>query len=125
MRPSMGPSLRAAADAGALGVAISIRGSAEADLDRICERSAELASLADAPSERGDVASENGRSDGSGMSLLLLDFGRKGFADAIITFDGAGAEAPSRNVASSIASSLPSIGARPTYSTLTRARPWP
>ena len=33
-----------------------------------------------------------------------------------ITFDGAGASAPSRSVAISMVSSLPSIGARPTYS---------
>jgi hypothetical protein len=40
-----------------------------------------------------------------------------------ITFDGAGAGAPSRSVAISMVSSLPSIGARPTYSTRTRAMP--
>src|SRR5438270_8932451 len=118
----MRPPLRHATDAGALGIAISMRGVAEADLERICNRSAELASVADALGEWSDVAIENGRSDGSGMSLFLLDSGRKGFADATMTFDGGGAGPLSRKVASSIASSLPSSGARPTYSTLTRAK---
>ena len=43
--------------------------------------------------------------------------------EGAITFDGAGAGAPSRSVAISMVSSLPSIGARPTYSTRTRAMP--
>ena len=54
----------------------------------------------------------------------FLIFGRKGFAAATITFDGAGAGVLSRKVASSIWSSPPSRGARPTYSTRTRAVPW-
>ena len=103
----MDPSLREVAGAGAAAeIGTSVRGSAEADLTRIWERSADLAS------------------DGSGMSLPLLA-GRKGLAAATITFDGAGAGYPSRKVASNMASSLPSIGARPTYSTRTRAKPWP
>src|SRR5882724_8774521 len=40
-----------------------------------------------------------------------------GFADAIITSDGAGAGLPSRKVASSSLGSAPCKGARPTYST--------
>jgi hypothetical protein len=46
-----------------------------------------------------------------------------GFAAAIMTFEGAGAGEPSRNVAISMVSSLPSSGAGPTYSTRTRASP--
>ena len=46
-----------------------------------------------------------------------------GFAAAIMTFEGAGAAEPSRNVAISMVSSLPSSGAGPTYSTRTRASP--
>src|SRR5712692_4225384 len=131
MRPSMGPSLRGAADAGAIGGGNSIRGSAEADLERICDRLEELTSLADVcpadvcSSGRVEVPSEIERSDGSGVSLPLPTLGRKGFAEAIITFDGAGAGDLSRSVASNMPSSLPSSGARPTYSTRTRASPWP
>ena len=40
-----------------------------------------------------------------------------------MTLEGAGAGEPSRNVAVDDPSSVPSIWARPTYSTLTRARP--
>jgi hypothetical protein len=42
----MEPSLRGATDAEALAGGNSIRGSAEADLDRICDRLEEVASLA-------------------------------------------------------------------------------
>src|ERR1700737_2885247 len=123
MRPSVGTSLRAAG-AGALGGGNCIRASADADLDRICDRLGEVASLADVCSgKRVEGPSESERSDGSGVSLPLATLGRKGFAEATITFDGAGAGDPSRSVATSMASSLPSRGARPTYSTLTRASP--
>src|SRR3954466_3261251 len=55
------------------------------------------------------------------VSRRFLDCGRNGLAAAIMTREGAGAGVPVRNVAISIASSLPSIGAFPTYSTRTRA----
>ncbi len=46
-----------------------------------------------------------------------------GFADATMIFEGAGAGDPVRKVAINRRSSLPSIGARPTYSTRTWASP--
>ena len=61
---------------------------------------------------------------GDRSSFPSLPLARKGLADATITFEGAGAGAPARSVASNIWSSLPSIGARPTNSTLTRAVPF-
>src|SRR5712692_5923683 len=99
MKPSVEASLRGADDAGALGAGKSIRGSAEADLDRICDRSAEGTSLADlwltgiglaefCSSERAEELRENGRCGESGVLLSLPTLGRKGFAEAIITFDG-------------------------------------
>jgi hypothetical protein len=60
---------------------------------------------------------------GNHSSFQSLTLGRKGLADATITFEGAGAGVPARSVASNIWSSLPSIGARPTNSTRTRALP--
>src|SRR5262245_27527675 len=61
--------------------------------------------------------SANGRSVGSGVFTsrpeLLAELGRNGLADATMTGDGAGAGEPSRKVASSMRSSLPSIGAGP------------
>src|SRR5215203_6797144 len=51
--------------------------------------------------------------------------GRNGLAEATMTREGAGAGVPVRRVAISMPSSLPSIGARATYSTRTRARPRP
>src|SRR5262249_10336225 len=59
----------------------------------------------------------------SGAPLPSSRLAMKGFAAAIMTFEGAGAGEPSRSVAINIVSSLPSSGARPTYSTRTRASP--
>ena len=70
---------------------------------------------------RGAVEpSANGRSTGNGV--LVSRAGRNGLADATMTCEGAGAGEPSRSVASSMRSSLPSIGARPTYSSRTRGQ---
>src|SRR5262249_53027525 len=79
------------------------------------------AAAADGGSGAAASADANVRSDGDGASRSRL--ATKGLAEATMTFDGAGAGPPSRRVANSMRSSLPSIGARPTYSTRTRARP--
>src|SRR5215813_6564164 len=81
---------------------------------------ADLATRVDAllsVNERADA------DDASGASLPPSRLEMKGFAAAIMTLEGAGAGEPSRSVAINIVSSLPSIGARPTYSTRTRASP--
>src|SRR5260370_41992836 len=97
MRPSMGASLRGAAGAGASEGGNSIRGSAEADLDRICDRLEEVTSVADfwladvCSGDRVEAPSENRRSDGSWVSLPVPTLGRNGFAEAVSTFEGAGA----------------------------------
>src|SRR5436190_11801045 len=120
----MGASLRGAGANAVPDVAISMRGSAEADLDRSCGRLGELASaVAKRSGDLVETPSVEGRSAARAASLPFSACGRKGFAEAIITLEGAGAGDRSRSVASSIASSLPSIGARATYSTLTRATP--
>ena len=80
----------------------SSRGSADADLDRVCDRLVGMISPADfwpanfwfadvCSGERVEVSGENARPDGSGASWPLSILGRKGLAEAIITFDGAGA----------------------------------
>ena len=79
------------------------------------------AAAADDGSGTASSADANVRSDRDGASSRRP--ARKGLAEASITFEGAGAGPPSRKVANSMRSSLPSIGARPTYSTRTRARP--
>ncbi len=56
--------------------------------------------------------------------LRCAQLGREALADATITLEGAGAGVPARSVASNIWSSLPSIGARPTYSTRTWVVPF-
>src|SRR5262249_26870938 len=61
--------------------------------------------------------------DATGASFPSSRCGMKGFAPGVMTFEGAGAGEPSRNVAINMLSSLPSSGARPTYSTRTRASP--
>ena len=89
----MGASLRGAAGERALGAGNSIRGSAEADLDRICDRLEEVLSLADfwladvSSGERVETPDEIGSSDGSSTFLPLSAFGRKGFAEAIINLN--------------------------------------
>src|SRR5215813_1135634 len=80
---------------------------------------ADLATLVDAllsVNERADA-------DATRASLPSSRLAMKGFAAAIMTFEGAGAGEPSRSVAINIVSSLPSSGAGPTYSTRTRASP--
>src|SRR5262249_1148149 len=75
---------------------------------------------------RGDaVLSVNERADGGGGGASLPSWGleMKGFAGAVMTFEGAGAAEPSRSVAINMVSSLPWSGAGPTYSTRTRASP--
>ena len=66
---------------------------------------------------------ERADADARRASLPSSRLEMKGFAAAIMTFEGAGAGEPSRSVAINIVSSLPSIGAAPTYSTRTRASP--
>src|SRR5215468_2445997 len=81
---------------------------------------ADLATRVDAllsVNERADA------DDAGGASLPSSRLEMKGFAAAIMTFEGAGAGEPSRSVAINMVSSLPSIGAGPTYSTRTRASP--
>src|SRR5262249_37992376 len=79
----------------------------------------DLATLVDAllsVNERADA-------DATRASLPPSSFAMRGFASAIMAFEGAGAGEPSRSVAINIVSSLPSSGAGPTYSTRTRASP--
>src|ERR1700745_569162 len=80
---------------------------------------ADLATLVDAllsVNERADA-------DATRASLPSSRLAMKGFAAAIMTFEGAGAAEPSRSVAINIVSSLPSSAAGPTNSTRTRASP--
>src|SRR6201982_899328 len=79
----------------------------------------DLATLVDA------LLSVNERADAGATraSLPSSRLAMKGFAEAIMTFEGAGAGEPSRSVAINIVSSLPSSGAGPAYSTRTRASP--
>src|SRR5437588_9647786 len=99
--------------------------------DLAIDRASANADFAIAGCAAGVVAvlpTENGRSGGSGgappISRAPPPAGSSGFADASLTVEGAGAGLPSRNVAISNASSVPSSGARPTYSTRTRAKPF-
>src|SRR5258708_5938222 len=113
-----------AAGAGS-GAGVGSVGDSAAEADRtsdfVFEGLVEAASLVDATT-RGDVlASVNERADGAFLPSSRLAM--KGFAEATMTFEGAGAGEPSRSVAISISSSLPWSGAGPTYSTLTRASP--
>src|SRR5262245_5834008 len=100
---------------------------AEADrtTDFVFARLAEAASFADLATLVDALLSVNERvdADASGASLPSSRLAMKGFAAAIMTFEGAGAGEPSRSVAINMVSSLPSSGARPTYSTRTRASP--
>src|SRR5262245_56198543 len=98
----------------------STRRSAEADFEGRDERDDELGSVAIAASILRPGA-RSSPADAEAVGLDSLPAGRNGLAEAIITLDGAGAGLPSRKVASNMASSLPSSGARPTYSTRTRA----
>src|SRR5215831_1171532 len=66
---------------------------------------------------------ERADADAAGASLPPSRLEMKGFAAAIMTFEGAGAGEPSRSVAINMVSSLPWSGAGPTYSTRTRASP--
>src|SRR4029453_6683036 len=66
---------------------------------------------------------ERADADAGGASLPPSRLEMKGFAAAIMTFEGAGASEPSRIGAIKMVSSRPWIGAAPTYSTRTRASP--
>src|SRR5262249_14373878 len=79
-------------------------------------RLAEAASFADLATLVDALLSVNERvdADATGASLPSSRLAMKGFAAAIMTFEGAGAGEPSRNVAINMLSSLPSSGARPT-----------
>src|SRR5262245_21147688 len=95
-------------------------GVSPADLSPADLSPADLATRVDAllsVNERADA------DDAGGASLPSSRLEMKGFAAAIMTFEGAGAGEPSRSVAINMVSSLPSSGARPTYSTRTRASP--
>ena len=101
---------------------------AEADrtTDFVFARLAEAASFVDLATLVDALLSVNERADADdagGASLPSSRLEMKGFAAAIMTFEGAGAGEPSRSVAINMVSSLPSSGACPTYSTRTRASP--
>src|SRR5262245_19961147 len=132
MRSSAPASLRigakAAGGASAGGVASGWGSAAEADRtsDLVFAGLAEGVSPADLATRVDALLSVNERADADdagGASLPSSRLEMKGFAAAIMTFEGAGAGEPSRSVAINIVSSLPSIGAGPTYSTRTRASP--
>src|SRR5215468_7265501 len=130
MRSSVPASLRIGAKAvggGSGGAGSAWASAAEADCttDFVFARLAEAASFVDLATLVDALLSVNERAD-AGASCAPLPSSRlamKGFAAAIMTFEGAGAGEPSRSVAINIVSSLPSSGARPTYSTRTRASP--
>src|SRR5262249_42935649 len=132
MRSSAPASLRigakAAGGASAGGVASGWGSAAEADRtsDLVFAGLAEGVSPADLATRVDALLSVNERADADdagGASLPSSRLEMKGFAAAIMTFEGAGAGEPSRSVAINIVSSLPSIVAGPTYSTRTRASP--
>src|SRR5262245_63547693 len=84
---------------------------AEADrtTDFVFARLAEAASFADLATLVDALLSVNERvdADASGASLPSSRLAMKGFAAAIMTFEGAGAGEPSRSVAINMVSSLP------------------
>src|SRR5215467_1390886 len=132
MRSSAPASLRigakAAGGASAGGVGSGWGSAAEADRtsDLVFAGLAEGVSAADLATRVDALLSVNERADADdagGASLPSSRLEMKGFAAAIMTFEGAGAGEPSRSVAINMVSSLPSIGAGPTYSTRTRASP--
>src|SRR5262245_31904491 len=132
MRSSAPASLRigakAAGGASAGGVASGWGSAAEADRtsDLVFAGLAEGVSPADLATRVDALLSVNERADADdagGASLPPSRLEMKGFAAAIMTFEGAGAGEPSRSVAINMVSSLPWIGAGPTYSTRTRASP--
>src|SRR5262249_2584593 len=132
MRSSAPASLRigakAAGGASAGGVASGWGSAAEADRKRDLGFAGLAGGVppADLATRVGGLLSVNEREDADdagGASLPSSRLEMKGFAAAIMTFEGAGAGEPSRSVAINIVSSLPSIGAGPTYSTRTRASP--
>src|SRR5256712_8396464 len=131
MRSSVPASLRigvkAAGEASCGGGGSGWGSTAEADRtsDLVFARLAEDVSPADLATRVDALLSVNERADAdaSGASLPSSRLAMKGFAAAIMTFDGAGAGEPSRNVAINMVSSLPASGAAPTYSTRTRASP--
>src|SRR5262245_15165513 len=132
MRSSVPASLRIGAKAASGGVASGWGSAAEADRtsDLVFAGLAEGVSPADlSPADlatRVDAllsVNERADADAGGASLPSSRLEMKGFAAAIMTFEGAGAAEPSRSVAINMVSSLPWSGAGPTYSTRTRASP--
>src|SRR5215470_20454522 len=132
MRSSAPASLRigakAAGGASSGGAASGWGSAAEADRtsDLVFAGLAEGVSPADLATRIDALLSVNERADADdagGASLPSSRLEMKGFAAAIMTFEGAGAGEPSRSVAINMVSSLPSSGACPTYSTRTRASP--
>src|SRR5215471_6799283 len=131
MRSSAPASLRigakAAGGASSGGAASGWGSAAEADRksDLVFAGLAEGVSPADLATRDDALLSVNERADADagGASLPSSRLEMKGFAAAIMTFEGAGAGEPSRSVAINMVSSLPWIGAGPTYSTRTRASP--
>src|SRR5262245_19344172 len=131
MRSSVPASVRSEAKAGgggsSGGAASGWCSAAEGDRtsDLVFAVLAEGVSPADLGTRVDALLSVNERADADagGASLPPSRLEMKGFAAAIMTFEGAGAGEPSRSVAINMVSSLPCIGAGPTYSTRTRASP--
>src|SRR5262249_1820520 len=110
---------------GGAGSALASAGEADRTTDFVFARLAQAASFVDFATLVDALLSVKESPDAGARcaSLPSSELAMKGFSAAIMTFEGAGAGEPSRSVAINIVSSLPSSGARPTYSTRTRASP--